>query len=45
MIRYTVVWVQSVEDELAEIWLAANDRNDVTAATPLSIRNWVWMQA
>ena len=31
--RYTVVWVQSVEDELVEIWLAAKDRNDVTAAT------------
>ena len=33
MTRYTVVWVQSVEDELVELWLAANDRNDVTAAT------------
>ena len=33
MTRYTVVWVQSVEDELVELWLATNDRNDVTAAT------------
>lgn len=33
MTRYTVVWVQSVEDELVDIWLAANDRNDITAAT------------
>lgn len=33
MTRYTVVWVQSVEDELVELWLAANDRNDITAAT------------
>lgn len=33
MTRYTVVWVQSVEDELVEIWLAANDRNDISAAT------------
>ncbi len=23
MTRYTVVWVQSVEDELVEIWLTA----------------------
>ena len=30
MTRYTVVWVQSVEDELVEIWLAAEDRNAVT---------------
>ncbi len=33
MTRYTVVWVQSVEDELVEIWLAAEDRNAVTFAT------------
>jgi hypothetical protein len=33
MTRYTVVWVQSVEDELVELWLAANDRNDIAAAT------------
>jgi hypothetical protein len=33
MTRYTVVWVLSVEDELVELWLAANDRNDITAAT------------
>ena len=33
MTRYTVVWVQSVEDELVELWLAANDRTDITTAT------------
>lgn len=33
MTRYTVVWVQSVEDELVEIWLAADDRNTITSAT------------
>ncbi len=33
MTRYTVVWVQSVEDELVEIWLAAQDRNAIAAAT------------
>ena len=31
MIRYTVVWVQSVEDELIEIWLDAKDRYATTA--------------
>ena len=35
MTPYTVVWVQSVEDELVEIWLAANDRNVITSATHL----------
>lgn len=33
MIRYTVVWVQSVEDELIEIWLGAEDRNAISSAT------------
>lgn len=35
MTRYTVVWVQSVEDELVEIWLASNsnDRIAITSAT------------
>ena len=33
MTRYTVVWVQSAEDELVEVWLAAEDRNAVTRAT------------
>lgn len=33
MTRYTVVWVQSVEDELVEIWLAASDRDAITSAT------------
>lgn len=33
MTRYTVVWVQSAVDELADIWLQAPDRNVVTAAS------------
>jgi hypothetical protein len=32
MIRYTVVWHGSAQDELAELWIAARDRNAVTAA-------------
>jgi hypothetical protein len=31
--RYTVVWVRSAQDELAELWLNASDRNAVTVAT------------
>jgi hypothetical protein len=34
--RYTVVWLGSAQDELAELWLAAPDRNAVsTAAHPI----------
>jgi plasmid stabilization system protein ParE len=33
MTRYTVVWVDSAQDELAEIWIRTQDRNAVTAAT------------
>lgn len=32
MTRYTVVWVRSVHDELAEIWQQAGDRDAVTTA-------------
>ena len=32
MTRYTVVWVKSAQDELAELWLNAPDRNAVTTA-------------
>jgi hypothetical protein len=32
MTRYTVAWVKSAQDELAELWLAAEDRAAVTAA-------------
>lgn len=32
MIRYTVVWHRRAEDDLAEIWLTASDRDAVTAA-------------
>jgi plasmid stabilization system protein ParE len=32
MTRYTVVWHRSTQDELAEIWTVARDRNAVTAA-------------
>lgn len=32
MTRYTVVWVQSALDELAEIWLEVSDRDSVAEA-------------
>jgi len=32
MTRYTVVWVKSSQDELAELWMNAPDRNAVTVA-------------
>jgi len=32
MTRYTVVWPQGAQDELAELWLASSDRRAVTAA-------------
>jgi hypothetical protein len=31
--QYTVVWLRDAIDELAEIWLAATDRNAVTQAS------------
>lgn len=33
MTRYTVVWLRVASDELGEIWLAAPNRNAVTAAS------------
>jgi plasmid stabilization system protein ParE len=30
--KFTVIWSPDAENDLAEIWLAANDRPDVTAA-------------
>lgn len=30
---YTVVWLKSVHQEVGEIWLAASNRNAVTAAS------------
>ena len=33
MTRYTVVWLRDAIDELGEIWIAAQDRNAVTAAS------------
>ena len=33
MKKYTVVWLKSVHHEVGEIWLAASDRNAVTAAS------------
>jgi hypothetical protein len=30
--RYTVVWHADARDDLAELWLAASDRRNVTAA-------------
>jgi len=32
MTRYTVVWHALAQDELADIWLGATDRNAITAA-------------
>jgi len=32
MIRYTVVWPAGSQDELAELWVAAPDRDAITAA-------------
>jgi hypothetical protein len=32
MTRYTVVWVRSARDELAEFWLNASDRESVAVA-------------
>ena len=32
MTRYTVVWEQGSQSELADLWLNAPDRNAVTAA-------------
>jgi hypothetical protein len=33
MTSYTVTWVKSVEDRLVEIWIDAQDKQDVTRAT------------
>ncbi len=30
--KYTVIWMPKAQDELAELWLQASDRADVTAA-------------
>jgi hypothetical protein len=35
MIRYTVLWHGSAQDELAELWINARDRNAITAAAHL----------
>ncbi len=32
MTRHTVVWVQSAQDDLADLWLTSTDRNSVTVA-------------
>ncbi len=32
MTRFTVVWVHSILDELAELWLNSHDRDSVTEA-------------
>ena len=32
MIRYTVVWHDGAQDQLARIWMDAADRDDVTRA-------------
>ena len=33
MTRYIVTWVESAQEELAQIWIDASDRQAVTAAT------------
>ena len=33
MTRYTVVWLEDAQDELAQIWLDAEDRQAVTQAS------------
>jgi hypothetical protein len=33
MTRYTVIWLQRSLDQLAQIWLEAHDRPEVTAAS------------
>ncbi len=38
MTRYTVVWVRSARDELADLWVNALDRNAVTTAAQFSDR-------
>jgi hypothetical protein len=35
MSQYDVVWLESAQDELAELWLQANDRNALTSAAHL----------
>ncbi len=32
MIRYTVVWHENAQDELARLWMEASDRRAITAA-------------
>lgn len=32
MTRYTVTWHRHAEDELAELWLEATDRGEISAA-------------
>ena len=32
MIRYTVVWPKAAQDELAELWIAAQDRDAIASA-------------
>lgn len=31
--KFTLIWKQSAEDQLTEIWLSSDDRDSVTAAT------------
>jgi len=33
VIRYTVVWLKTVHNDIGEIWLASSDRNATTAAS------------
>ena len=33
MTRFTVTWLEDAQNELAELWLEANDRSAITSAT------------
>lgn len=32
MTRFTVTWHREAEDELAQLWISATDRNEISAA-------------
>jgi hypothetical protein len=32
-LRFTVVWLKTVHEDVGDIWLSSDDRNAVTAAT------------
>lgn len=40
--KYTVVWRPEAEDELAAIWLVAEDRDEITAVSGVVDRTLKW---